>query len=607
LPSQAIISDSIWNIHPSIVDFNSDSTIYIHNFRFDSGNQFVKINGKASGSQNDSINIDMNELNLDYFMVLLKLKGISIGGILSGKATLLSVLKKPIFEANMGVRDFKLNHKWVGNGKVFSKWDKVNSRLLANGSFKDAENKTIVKANATYMPSTDSINVIYDATDFSIEFLTPYFESVAQNVKGFATGKIRMFGPLKAGVRFEGDVFLDKGEASIKMLRTTYYVNDSVHLTPKTIEFRNVRMYDQERNPATVKAMLNHNGLFQHMKYDVNIQGNNILALNTKAEDNDYFFGKAYANGTVRIFGDEKEANIVVNAVSQPQTKCYVQMGGASKASDNSFITFVNKQDALKSENEVVNKTSSDFNVKVNLQIDVTPAAEMELIVDPKGGDIITGRGNGNLRVEFDTFSDIKLYGTYLIDNGYYLFTLQNLFRKEFKINKGSTISWTGDPFRAQVNIKALYPLTASLKDLDQALVSQSARSTVPVNCVLKLTEDLMKPTINFEIDLPQSDEGVKQRVRNIINTDEMMNRQIIYLLVFNKFFQPEYLRSQTSNLINNEGLSLAVSTLSAQFNSLVSQITKSNNFTFGLDYRQTDLDSRDIIEYQQIYKRCRY
>jgi hypothetical protein len=235
------------------------------------------------------------------------------------------------------------------------------------------------------------------------------------------------------------------------------------------------------------------------------------------------------------------------------------------------------------------------MNVKVNLQIEVTPNAEMELIVDPKAGDMISGTGNGNLRVEFDTFSDLKLYGTYTINQGFYLFTLQNLIRKEFKIDQGSTLAWTGNPRNAQVNIRALYPLTASLKDLIDPSQLGSMRTSIPVNCVLKLTDNLMKPNINFDIDLPQSDEGVKQLVRNTINTDEMMNRQILYLLVFNRFYTPDYMRTaSTSNLGTNEALSFATSTLSAQLNNWISQLSKNNNFSIGFDYRQTDQLSSD-------------
>jgi hypothetical protein len=596
LPSLVIISDSTWNIHPCKIDFKADSTIQIHNFVFDNQSQFIHINGIASRNQHDSLNLVMNKLDLDFIMGLLKLKGISIGGMVTGKATLLSVLQQPIFEANIDVKGLNLNHKLIGDGHISSNWDKLNSQLLANGKFVNAKNDTILMATGVYTPKNDTLNVYFKAHNFSIEFLTPYLESVVQNVNGYVNGNVRMFGPLKHGISFEGDVWLNKGQASVKMLKTTYFIDDSVHLTQKTIEFRHIKIYDQEKNPATLNAVLTHNGLFQHMKFDATITGKNILALNTQAEDNDYIFGKAYANGSVHIFGDEKEADILVNAVSQPNTKCFIQMGGTSKASSNSFINFTNKKDYTFKNTVPAHKSiGTDMNVKVNLQIEITPNAEMELIVDPKAGDMIAGTGNGDLRVEFDTFSDLKLYGTYTINKGYYLFTLQNLIRKEFKIDQGSTLSWTGNPRNAQVNIRALYPLTASLKDLIDPSQLGSMRTSIPVNCVLKLTDNLMKPNINFDIDLPQSDEGVKQLVRNTINTDEMMNRQILYLLVFNRFYTPDYMRTaSTSNLGTNEALSFATSTLSAQLNNWISQMSKSNNLSIGFDYRQTDQLSSD-------------
>ena len=601
LPTQVIISDSVWNIHPCKIDFKADSTIQIHNFVFDSNNkQFIHINGIASKNQNDSLNLSMNKLDLDFVMGLLKLRGFSISGMVTGRATLLSVLQQPIFEANLGVQDLKLNHVLVGNGKITSNWDKLNSLLLAHGTFVNSKSDTLVVANCLFNPKADTISVLYDARNFSIEFLSPYFESVVQNVKGYATGKIRMFGPLKHGLSFEGDAFVDKGQASMKMFKTTYFLNDSVHLTKNAIELRHVKVYDQERNPASLNATLTHDGFFKHMKFDVNIAGKNILALNTQAEDNDYFFGKAYANGKVHIYGDEKVANIDVNAISQPQTKCYIQMGGAAKTSDNSFIHFVNKNASnIRKENNIVRKSDpSEMNVKVNLKIDVTPDAEMELIIDSKAGDRIRGNGSGSLQISFDTFSDMKLYGTYTINSGYYLFTLQNLIRKEFKIDQGSTLTWTGSPYSAKGDIRALYSLTASLKDLDETTLSATTtRSSIPVNCVLKLSDNIMKPTINFDIDLPQSDEGVKQRVRNIINTDEMMNRQILYLLVFNKFYTPDYMRNTTlaTNLGANQGISFLTSTASAQLNNWISQTFKSNNLSLGFDYQATDAATSDI------------
>ncbi|MFM2290584.1 MAG: hypothetical protein RIS29_397 [Bacteroidota bacterium] len=589
LPTQVIVNDSVWDIHRSLVEFNTDSTINIHNFLFDCHKQFVHINGVASNSQTDNIKINLNDISLDFVFGLIKLKAIGIGGNVSGNVTLFSLMKQPFFEADLGLNKATLNHQPVGDAKVHATWDKLNSQIVMDAVFANDQKERVAVVGGVYVPRNDSLDLTFDTHGFNIAFLNRYFESVVQDFRGAASGKVRMFGPTRH-ICFEGDALVKGGQATVKMLKTTYFFNDSVHLARKAIMLNNIKIYDQERNPGTLKGVINHSGSFSQMVYDVRMNGRNILALNTRTEDNDYFFGKAYANGNVHIFGDEKVCNIWVDAVSQPRTKCFVNMGSASSAKDNSFITFVKKDRSIRKD-VVVSKpvvSNSGMNVKVNLQMSVTPDAEMEMIIDPKGGDVVTGRGDGNLRVEFDTYSDIKLYGTYTIqNNGYYLFTLQNLFKKEFKIDKGSTLVWTGSPYHAQVNIRALYPLSASLKDLEPDADKQttSNRASVPVNCVLKLTDDLMKPTIKFDIDLPQSEESVKQKVKDIVNTDEMMNRQILYLLLLGKFYTPEYTQATNSAFGANEAFAFGLSTLSAQVNSWLSKAV--SNVSIGLDYKQ--------------------
>ena len=591
MPTQVIISDSVWDIRPSKIDLNTDSTIQIHNFRFENKNQYVHIDGKASKSQNDSIIVSMNNLNLEYVLHLIKLNDITISGFVTGKAQFISLLKHPILLAKLGVRDLGLNNKFIGDVKVNSEWNNENKKLLLGAEIFNKKNENLSIAQGSYYPKSDSIDVTFDTKGLNIEFLNRYLESVTQNVKGFGYGKFRMFGPMKK-IGFEGNIFVDKGQASIKMLNTTYFFNDTIRLTRHSIAMKNIKIYDEERNQGTLSGLITHNGMFQDMKYNANVVAKKpILGMNTHAADNDYFFGKAYATGTVNIFGNQTEVNIIVNAVSQPKTKCYIQMGGASSALDNSFIRFTNHKSNIDRDVESRKKKTSDFNVKVDMRIDVNPDAELELIVDPKAGDAITGKGNGNLRVQFDSFSDIKLFGTYTIDVGSYLFTLQTLIRKEFRIDKGSTISWTGNPFNAKVDIRALYPLTASLSDLLSDAASTTNRGSVPVNCVLNLTDDLMKPTIKFEIDLPSSDEGVKQRVKSIINTDEMMNRQIAYLLVLGKFYTPD----NTGNAGLNNTISFAVSTLSSHINNWIQKSLNTNNLSLGLDWQKSELQTDEV------------
>jgi hypothetical protein len=598
-PTQVIISDSIWNFRASEIFFNSDSLITINNFLFENERQYIRINGAASKNNNDSLTVTMNELNLDYVMQLVRLRGINFGGLVTGKLKLFSLLQKPIYLADLKVKDFSLNKKVIADATITSKWDNVNSRLLIDGEFINKDNELVALAGGVFVPKNDSLDIIVNAEKFPTTFLNRYFEGVASNFKGNGAGQLHIFGPTK-NILFEGDIMVTDGQATIDMLNTTYRFNDRVKLTPYKIILNNIKLSDEENNSALLNGNINHSGSFTDMVYDVRINANNILAMNTSSVNDDFFYGKAYVEGTVRIFGNEDEANINVNGVSRPKTKCYMSMSTSSSVFENDFIQFAEKRLSTYIDEYETNRkqfvNENEFNVKVDMQIEVTPEAEIEIIVDPRAGDKITGRGRGNIRIKFDTFSDVELYGTVELEQGYYLFTLQTFIRKEFKINSGSTIAWTGDPFGAQVNINGYYPLTASLSDLmePEELQQITSRSTVPVHCLLYLTEDLMSPTIKFGIDLPSSDESIKSRVNNIINTDEMMNRQILYLLLFHKFFTPEYL-STAATTGGNEFYSFAAATASAQINNYLQAILNSNVISLGLDWQKTDALSNEV------------
>ncbi len=585
-PSQIIISDSIWSIKKSSIDLNADSSVKINNFRFENNQQYIFADGLISPKNGNNIKFAMNDLNLNFIFHLLKLKSIDIGGNVTGNASLVTKDNQPVFLADLRVKDATLNHKSIGNAHIRSAWDNLKSQMILNADFVKDNNDSIGIAQGIFEPKSDSLDVVFDLKGLPIDFLQRYFEGVVSNVNGYGYGKLRMFGPTKT-IGFEGTAFINKAQLTVNVLKTSYYFNDTIRLTRKSIELKNIEFFDAERNRGTLNGVVHHNGLFAKMNYNVNLKGKNIIGMDTQAKDNDYFYGKAYATGTVNITGNDEGCSIVVNAVTQPKSKGFIQMGGASTASDNSFIRFESPvtTTAVATTPKVTDKNR--FNTKVDLNIDVTTDADMQLIVDPKAGDVIAGRGSGSLRVEFDTFSDIKLYGTYTITTGYYLFTLQTIVRKEFKIDSGSTLSWTGDPFGAKVNIRAIYPLTASLSNILESgeLSSAARRTSMPVNCILKLTDDLMTPTIKFEIDLPTADESLKQRVRSVINTEEMMNRQIAYLLVVNSFYNP----AQVTNANQGAISSFVTSTLSAHLNNFIQKTIKSDLLSFGFDVQQTD------------------
>jgi hypothetical protein len=163
---------------------------------------------------------------------------------------------------------------------------------------------------------------------------------------------------------------------------------------------------------------------------------------------------------------------------------------------------------------------------------------------------------------------------------------LGNIVRRNFTIREGSQITWDGDPLTPTLDITGFYHTTASLRDLFGSESSQIAtnRTSVPVNCVLHMTDQLFNPILNFAIELPQSDESVQSQINSIINTDEMLMRQVLYLLVFNRFYTADYLQNTQQTVGLNETYSLLSSTITNQVNSWLSKLT--DVFTMGFNFR---------------------
>ncbi|MDE6400924.1 MAG: translocation/assembly module TamB, partial [Muribaculaceae bacterium] len=107
---------------------------------------------------------------------------------------------------------------------------------------------------------------------------------------------------------------------------------------------------------------------------------------------------------------------------------------------------------------------------------------------------------------------------------------------------------------------------------------------------MLMVEGDMQHPDITFDIELPTLTQDVERKVKSIISTDDMMSRQIIYLLALNRFYTPEYMGS-TSN--GGEFASMASSTLSSQLSNMLGQLT--DKFTVAPSFRSDKGDFSDL------------
>lgn len=581
-PSKIWLKNIAWNVKKSKLhtDFKK---LYVQDFELEHDNHYVKIDGVASKEISDGVNVQIQQVELSNILNMVGLRKIRLDGLITGNATLMSVFDKFILNIDAETKDFSFNNFIWGDVKVKSTWDNTRKKLNAQ-CLAFSPTDTIVNMRGEYFPKNDSLEFYADAKKLNIKFLRNYLDGALQNVDGEGTGRMHFFGGLK-NFLMEGDIAVNNGRFNVDFLKTAYHFTDTVHIRKGELRFRNIRVYDEENNSGVVNGWLTHK-VFKNMRFNFNINCKNILGINTTQKDNESFYGKAYGTGLVRISGDANKVDFNINVKTEPKSKLTIPMVTSAVATENTFIKFKPKIDKNA---EIISKkkeeaTTSKTHITLKLQLEATPDAEVQLIIDPVGGDMVRASGNGNLRIEFDNFAGLKLYGNYEAEKGEYVFTLQQVIRKNFSIRRGGTIRWSGNPYIALINMNAVYtvPSVSLLDILDDAQMESVARSSVPVNCLLNLTGDLLQPNIKFDLEIP-TDAETQRRIKNIVNTEEMMNREILALLVMNRFYKPDYLQSNRSGL-GTEMVSVLTTTVSGQLNNWLSQL--SNKVNVGVNAR---------------------
>ena len=603
-PTNIILNDSIWKILPATITADSGK-INIEHFEIRHDKQYLHIDGMASKSPDDEIDLRLNDLSLNYIFESLNIPNVSFGGQATGNILVSDLLSgAPRLNTHkFHVKDFSYNDAVFGDLNLYSQWENESQGILLQGSVSQHGHPD-TGIYGHIFPTKDSLHLSFDAHYLNLDFLRPFIGNILTGFTGRATGKVDFYGKFNA-LTVTGDAYAQNVTFGIDYLNTVYSLSDSIHLTPNLIRFENVTVSDKFGRTGLARGRLEHNH-FKNMTYDIGISDvHNMLVFDVTELINPDYYGTVFGSGTASITGDMARTNIDVNMRTDDNSKFTFVLTGSETASDYPFITFVNKAQEMRRQ-EGANPTGQPLPtpnpkpenpanthvINVNLQIDATPEATMQIVMDPVTGDLIKANGTGGIRLEYNTFADMKMYGTYTLEKGSYSFNLQDLITRLFNIKSGSSISFRGDPLEAYLDITATYSLTANLTDLSESFAQEKelSRTSVPVNTVLSVSENLQHPDLKFDIEFPTLTQDIDRQVRSIISTEEMMNRQIIYLLALGKFYTPDYMNTGQRS---NELASVASSTLSSQLNNMLGQI--SDKLNIGTNIRSDKGDFSDV------------
>ncbi|HPC98347.1 MAG TPA: translocation/assembly module TamB domain-containing protein [Bacteroidales bacterium] len=596
LPGEVYVRNNLWRINPSEIIADSNS-IKINNFIVSNGNNYFSVEGVASEDKSDTLYLRLNGININALNNLYESRTsddpekihLALGGKLGGTISVTDIYRNFMFETDIRIEDFALLESNYGVVRISTLWNKLqkNAEIEINN---DYQGKRMFDIKGYYDPETKYIDLNANADKLPIEILNPLLKMFASGIGGFASGKVRFFGQLNEPY-LTGSLYADKGTIKIDYLQTRYSFSDSIRFDREGIKFRNIVFSDERGNQGTINGTVYHKS-FREYSVDLDIRPNNSMVLNTRPKDNELFYGTAFASGVATIKTNGPVLRFDISAKTGRNTRFFIPLNTGMSVSENSFITFFNpeKEEGAAAVNEqAVNipVSQSKSSMELVFDLEVTPDAEVQLLMDPKAGDIIKGSGSGNLNISLDRRGAFKIFGNYTIENGDYLFTLGNIINKSFTVENGGKITFNGDVDNADIDIKAVYKTKASLYEIMPGMLPDSRlRERIPVECQLILTGKLFNPVVGFDIYLPTADEETRAYLRSMIKSEEEMSRQFLFLLVMNSFYSDPTAGSQP----NTAGLGSAtvgvttMEMLSNQLSNWLSQISK--DFDIGINYR---------------------
>lgn len=593
-PSHININNAIWNIEPSTITYTKDN-VDVDRFAVTNDKQHIIIDGTASKDPNDSISIDLQDIDVEYILDIVNFHSVDFSGKATGLAYISTPFSSMSAHGNITVNDFKFENGRMGVLNANVDWDKTEKQININAIATDGP-EVMTCINGYVSPTRNYIDLGIKAVGTYLDFMNSFTSSFISRINGQANGEVRLVGPLNT-INLVGELVVD-GDAHIKATNCKYYLkNDTITFVPDEIELNDIPIFDTNNNKGIMSGSIHHKHLTK-LSYDLFVKADNLLAYDFRDFGDDTFYGTVYATGNVGIHGRSGELNIDVDLTPQNKSTFVYNASNPDAISKQEFI---NWNDMTPTTSTLSNKeqkkepvqSSIPTDTYINFLINCTPDATIKILMDNRTNDYITLNGNGVIRASYYNKGAFNMFGTYVVDRGTYDITIQDIIKKNFTFSKGGTIVFGGDPYNASLNLQAIYTVNGvSLSDLN--IGNSFASNTIRVNCLMNIGGQPMAPAVDFDIDMPTLSSDEKQMIRSIINSEDEMNQQVLYLLGIGRFYPQESNNSSTMGNNQPSQTSLAMQsllsgTISSQLNSMLNTMINNNNWNFGANISPGD------------------
>lgn len=587
--SRLVVLDSIWKISSGTMTLTADSVLQVPHLELSNNYQRLVIDGRVNRDLSYPVNVRLDSLDISLFNDIVPSQVAEISGKATGNITYWQENRQPVFEADLTIESFALGEDTLGRFSLVSSYQNQTKNIKINGRIISQFREQLFDLSGDINFHTEqNYNLALKLSETDIGLLEEFTEGVVSNLQGALSANVKIGGSFDKP-DLSGNIDIKNGAATVDYLGTRYQkINHTFTFDNEKLVLNNLRIADSDGNIARVdKGRIIFNKL-NDILLDIDvILDEPFKVLNTTVNDNDLYYGTGYATGTASFFGPLDLVTLNLNLRTERGTDFNLPVSEDDDYSGPYYIRFIDAERYLQEEYDV-NITG----IIMNFRLEVTEDALMKIIIDPQVGDIIQGRGTGNLRMEITSLGDFNIFGDYYINQGQYLFTAWDVINKQFRIEPGSSLRWSGDPYGAQVDLTAIYELNAVPADLlpeGVGVDDPGLNQSIPVQVVLDLDGELFAPEIGLDVRVPYTQYTgsfalLDRYLQNIKNDEQELSKQVVSLMVIGRFARVNTGIATTDNLLASTGKQVFGEFITNQINYWLSQVT--DNFQVQFDHR---------------------
>ena len=597
-------SDINYFVENDILNFGKNNSQFISNnnswsisldslTNYDIKNKILNINKLSLLSGNEKIDIALNYNTNSFNSIKLLFDNVKIENLPLNTYNFSGVLdgdflyeKNSDNESNLYFKNLTLDKYILGD-----------LDLNVNHNQKEFKFKSFLKNNSKVRLTTFG-SFIYDGIDqkldliakfdnLSINSLNIFGKNNINNIRGDITGLIEIKNVLNTP-EYTGDIYFNNSGLYVPYTEVDYTFDNKskVSLINNQFIFSDIFFSDTKFNSrGELNGIITHTN-FKNWLLDLNIDSERLLVLNTKDVDNPVYYGTAFVSGDISIAGPGESLKFMANVSSEKGTIFNIPLNDSKDFTENiSYIKFANKRTNNITDNSIFNKING---IELDFDLNLNRNAEIEILIDRSSGSTIKGYGDGNLIMEINNKGKFNMFGEFTVDNGKYNFVYAGLLKKEFELKKGGTLSWSGDPKKALINLNTSY---SKIEANPSILLDSPINLRIPVNVNVNLYGELLNPIPEFELEFPNVDSSINNELQYRLNDKESNQFQALSLLATGTF--------QNDINFNQQALfgNLAESAASIINNILFDENDK---LKFGLNYQigenNPDFESNDEL-----------